>query len=129
MCIVELVDHYTKIQRSTVIVEDKIQIDKYSGDLKAIPHRYQINLRGTKTNCGEVFRDPDTGIESKFFVFNDLAVRTMGKYRLRASIFNLDRYAIFLEVNTSIDIDPIQMDLPSIPNHSKFNRLVIMVLE
>ena len=74
MCVVELVDHYTKIQRSTVIFEDKIQIDKYSGDLKAIPHRYQINLRGTKTNCGEVFRDPDTGIESKFFVFNDLAV-------------------------------------------------------
>lgn len=53
--------------------------------------QYQVNLRGTKTNCGKVLRDPGTGLESLFFVFNDLAVRTMGVYRLQAFVFDMDR--------------------------------------
>ena len=131
ICIVELVEHQTKAQRSTVIVQTKsVHLDA----------PYQVNLRGTKTNCGKVLRDPDTGKESLFFVFNDLAVRTMGFYRLQAIIFDMDRYVwtgilfIISEYYDSIQytkrsilfnniyVGPLKMEQPYIPSRLKSNQ-------
>jgi hypothetical protein len=67
-------------------------VDRHPASGRCSVVKYQVNLRGTKTNCGRVFRDPYTGLESLFFVFNDLAVRTMGNYRIQAIILDMDEF-------------------------------------
>ncbi len=47
------------------------------------------NMRGARQSTGTRLLDPEDGMEKIFFVFADLSIRTMGRYRIVCRLFNM----------------------------------------
>ncbi|KAJ3314669.1 hypothetical protein HDV04_005675 [Boothiomyces sp. JEL0838] len=71
------------------------------GSVSAVK-RYQENIFGSTIVQGVVLKDPEDGKLRIFFIFNDLYIKTPGKYRFRCQLINLNSIDItFHELDTA----------------------------
>lgn len=88
LCHVSLIDEISDQDRNVV---KKSEFNN-NPNLNIDPNIPYANLIGQRVTAGVSMNDPVDGQEKIFFLFPDLAVRTIGDYRFQCRLVDLKRY-------------------------------------
>jgi hypothetical protein len=75
-------------------------------------------LIGQTVTTGTIFKDPDTGMETMLFIFQQLSVRTRGESRLHCQVTDMTRY--FVLISMTLDTESIFTDIIRIYSPAQF---------
>ncbi len=96
VCHVTLIDQQHQ-ESSTVLRPPRVNRPTNNND-------YVTNIVGTRTQMGQVCKDPVDGIPKIFFMFHDLGIRTLGTFRLSCQVVDMSTLQTTKQVTETIHI-------------------------